>query len=144
MIISKTTSYAMKVLLCLTNAQEHELVSVNTLHRKLDIPYKYLGRLMSKLSMAGFVHSERGKYGGYKLKDRKTIIFLMDIVRVIDGEDQLDSCLLGSNQCDGNTLCSLHKYWSKPKTELIKMLKTVSIQELQKDSYLLEHSIFNG
>lgn len=143
MIISKTAGYAIKVLLFLTQIQKQDLISVNTLHRELDIPYKYLGRLMSKLSLAGFVLSERGKYGGYQLRDRNKVIYLMDIIHVLDGEERLNSCLLNSNQCDGKTLCSMHKYWSGPKSALIKMLKTVSIQELQKDSHLLEQPILN-
>jgi DNA-binding IscR family transcriptional regulator len=38
----------------------NEMYSVNHLHKLLSIPYKYLGRLMIKLSVAGLVEATQG------------------------------------------------------------------------------------
>ncbi len=138
MIISKTTGYAIQVLIYLANTKDQELISVNELHRKFDISFKYLGRLMTKLLNVGLVESERGKYGGYRLIDKQKPIYLMDIIKIIDGIDNFNACLLGSSPCEGNEQCTLHQHWYKPKMAMEKMLTTVKIQDFLKDPKFLQ------
>ena len=136
MIISKTSEYAMRVLLYLVENCDQGLVSVNTLHKQLNIPYKYLGRLMSKLSREKFVVSVRGKYGGYRLSKTENPIYLIDIVNVIDGSKTWENCMFGYPSCDGDSPCPLHKYWENPRNEIMKMFNNVSIHDLEANKNL--------
>jgi len=66
MRFQKTTEYAIRVMVFLA-AHEEEVFSASRLHEILNIPYKYLGRLMNHLTRAGFAGVRRGKQGGYRI-----------------------------------------------------------------------------
>jgi Rrf2 family protein len=73
MKFQKTTEYAIRVMVYLAKHKNKRL-SAKKIHLELDIPYKYLSRLMGKLSEAGYIDVLAGRWGGYKIiKDIHTI-----------------------------------------------------------------------
>jgi Rrf2 family protein len=58
---------------------------VTELARIEDLPIKFLEQVMQQLREAGFVESERGKHGGYRLAKSAGRIHIGEIVRLIDG-----------------------------------------------------------
>jgi Rrf2 family protein len=61
------------------------LVRVAELAKAEDLPVKFLEQVMQQLREAGFVESERGKHGGYRLAKPAGQIHVGQIVRLIDG-----------------------------------------------------------
>src|SRR6201994_3588494 len=49
------------------------------------IPKKFLDAILGELRTSGFVHSKKGRGGGYVLARRPEEIFVGDIVRALDG-----------------------------------------------------------
>ncbi|NOZ62881.1 MAG: Rrf2 family transcriptional regulator [Calditrichaeota bacterium] len=133
MRFSKTTEYAIRAMVFLANHNE-ERFSVNRLHKKLDIPYKYLGRLMRKLASAGFVNVLQGKNGGYQIADNYLNIYLYKIVEIVEGLDDYNRCILGFPECSDGNPCSMHKFWKKHREEIKKMLYTTSLADLSQVS----------
>ncbi len=131
MKFSKTTEYAIRVMVYLSDHREF-LYSVNKLHLLLNVPYKYLGRLMSKLASAGLVESVKGKDGGYRICDSCEPIYLYQIVEVVDGLSDYSRCVLGFDECSDENPCSLHKEWLPHLSGIKEMLYNVNLKDLAK------------
>jgi Rrf2 family protein len=129
MRFSKTSEYAIRVLV--TMVQEGPgPYSTYRLHKSLNIPYKYLGRLMKRLADAGFLDSVRGKAGGYHLRGDTTQIYLYQVVAAVEGLDDFDRCILGLPNCSDENPCSLHHQWGPHRDAIQTMLQSVSLAEL--------------
>ncbi len=131
MRLQKTTEHAIRVMTYLA-VNKDKRFSVNTLHKELDIPYKYLGRLMSKLAQAGLVQVEQGKHGGYRLARQLDKIYLYEVVGVVEGLDDYDRCILGFPNCSNENPCPLHYYWTNIQAQLKELLYNTTLADLEK------------
>jgi len=66
MRLSKTSEYALRVLSFMINS-DMQVFSAKYLIDSLNVPDKYLRRLMTDLSKSGFIKSLKGRDGGYIL-----------------------------------------------------------------------------
>lgn len=87
MKLSKKGEYALRALIELGLAAEvkRDLVQVSELAEKEHMPVKFLEQIMQTLKGAGFVKSQRGKFGGYSLAKPASEITIGGVVRLIDG-----------------------------------------------------------
>lgn len=87
MKLSKKGEYALRALIDLGIAAEvgRSLVQVSELAEKERIPVKFLEQIMQLLKEEGFVESQRGKFGGYRLARQSAKITVGSVVRMIDG-----------------------------------------------------------
>ena len=131
----KTTEYAIRVMVFLAeNAGKR--FSVNALNKTLDIPYKYLGRLMNQLAQKGLVEVTQGKYGGYLVNaDRLSEIYLYQIVDAVEGLQDYDRCILGFPQCSDENPCALHHLWMEQREAIKNMLYSNSLADLLKNDF---------
>lgn len=133
MTFSKTTEYALRTL-ALMASQEKELYSSDYLHTQLNIPKKYLQRLLTDLSKNGLITSIRGKFGGYSFARSIDQIFLSDIIEAAEGFKTTPSCFFGFSECALDDPCAMHEVWEKSQTELINTLSTTKLSELVRKS----------
>ncbi len=87
MKVSKRCEYALRALVNLGIATEvgRTLVQISELADYEHMPVKFLEQIMKDLKAAGYVESERGKFGGYRLKRPATKIPIGEVVRLLDG-----------------------------------------------------------
>ena len=87
MKLSKRGEYALRSLINLGIAAKvgRSLVRVTELAKAEEMPVKFLEQIIQQLREAGYVESERGKHGGYRLAKPATQIAIGEIVRLIDG-----------------------------------------------------------
>lgn len=133
MRLSKSSEYAIRCLVYMSTA-EADLCPVQRLSDRLNIPYKYLGRLMGNLREAGFVESVRGKNGGYRIARPLEEIHLQQIVATVEGLENFDRCLLGFDRCDDDNPCPMHEFWSGPKEHIQEMLTDVTLADMVKST----------
>ncbi len=87
MKLSKRGEYALRSLINLGIAAKvgRSLVRVTELAKAEELPVKFLEQVVQQLREAGYVESERGKHGGYRLAKPASQIRIGEIVRLIDG-----------------------------------------------------------
>ena len=87
MKLSKRGEYALRTLINLGIAAEvrRPLVQVAELAKKEQLPAKFLEQIMQALKEAGFIASERGKFGGYRLARPAAKISIGQVVRALEG-----------------------------------------------------------
>jgi Rrf2 family protein len=87
MKLSKKGEYALRSLISLGLAAEvgRSLVQVSELAEGDQLPVKFLEQILQALKEGGYVASERGKFGGYRLARPMREIVIGQVVRFIDG-----------------------------------------------------------
>lgn len=87
MKVSKRCEYALRALINLGIAAEvgRSLVQIAELAEIERMPVKFLEQIMKDLKAQGYVASERGKFGGYRLGRPAAKIPIGEVVRLIDG-----------------------------------------------------------
>ena len=107
-------------------------MSASYLHEKLAIPYSYLRHILTNLSKSGFIHSTKGRTGGFAFSKDKEDIYLIDIIDVIDGFESFNTCILGFKVCPFSDECSMHSVWETTRNNILKVLKETSLSDLAK------------
>jgi Rrf2 family protein len=87
MKLSKRGEYALRSLINLGIAAKvgRRIVRVTELAEAERLPVKFLEQVMQQLREAGYVASERGKHGGYRLARPAGRIAMGEVVRLING-----------------------------------------------------------
>lgn len=86
--MSAKLDYGVRALLELAAAYDSKnprLVKGDDISRAQHIPVKFLEGILTSLRTAGFVISQRGAEGGYRLSKDPAAIALADVVRALDG-----------------------------------------------------------
>jgi Rrf2 family protein len=103
--------------------------SSKQLSELLDIPYKYLTKVMTKLTKSDIIDSIKGKYGGFILiKDIKDIK-IIDIAIIFDDIDN-KKCVLIDTKCNFEQKCIVHDKWQKPRCAIDDFLTKTTLYEL--------------
>ncbi len=99
-------------LLIMTDLATHDgWVSLGDISQRLGISRKYLEQITSQLNKAGFLESQRGKGGGYKLARPASEYSVGAILRASEGPLAPVSCL----DCTNDVIC--------PKTDTCPTLE---------------------
>lgn len=88
MHLTKRGEYALRTLIRLGIAErlKEGVISVAALARQEHLPVKFLEAILQELRGAGYVTSQRGKFGGARLAAPMKSIRMGDVVRLIDGK----------------------------------------------------------
>jgi Rrf2 family protein len=133
MKLSKTSEYALRILSYMAKSPE-ELYPARILIEKLKISDKYLRRLMTDLSKAGFIKSIQGREGGYIFNKETSQIHLSEIIDAVEGMDKYTGCVLGFDECSDENPCVMHSAWQPVRKKLSEMFKNKSLADLDFDN----------
>jgi len=135
MQLNNTTRYAIRILSYIANKNDKQLYSAKELSEILNIPYKFLTKIMTELVKTNFIISIRGREGGYKLSRPASDISIMEILNQFNELVEQKQCLLGIGMCDNNNKCGLHDQWAKPKKMIKKMFENTTLENLDGNGY---------
>ena len=111
---------------------------IQIISKDLDLPTPFLAKILQQLAKQKMLKSLKGPHGGFSLIKDPSEITMYDIVRVIDGEDLFTSCIIHNTSCSSvdrkKMQCPVHKQYSEVRAGLIKLFKTVTLDELVKNS----------
>ena len=106
-------------------------IGVTEVSKAIDSPRAFTAKILQQLSKADLLESLRGPNGGFCVpKDKK--VSLADIIRVIDGDQLLDGCLLGFKECSEDRPCPAHFKLKSVRDYLKGALMTTDIEEMQR------------
>ncbi|NOR73896.1 MAG: Rrf2 family transcriptional regulator [Draconibacterium sp.] len=129
MNLSKTSKYAFRILVHMAK-DEKALYSAQQLHEKIDVPERYLRRLLTDLSKSGFIKSIQGRQGGFIFARDISTITLLQIVEAVDGLESINECILGYDSCAFNYSCPMHDIWAETKMKIIDTLTKTSLKDI--------------
>lgn len=129
--LSNACVYGLRALIYMSMKEDRQgYVSIKEISEKLDISFHFLTKTFQTLTERGILKSFRGPKGGVAFEKPVEQIFLIDVVKAIDGEDFFDSCLLGLPGCGEKTPCPVHDFWKQTKDALKQEFQSTSLAEL--------------
>jgi Rrf2 family protein len=136
MKLSKKGEYALRALIDLGIADQvgRSLVQVGELAEKEQIPVKFLEQIMQLLKEEGFIQSQRGKFGGYRLARAANKITIGSIVRLIDGPLAPIGCVSHTAyekcSCPDETHCGLRMLMLDVRNAIAGILDRYSLADV--------------
>lgn len=88
-----------------------------------DTTSTYIGQVMAPLVQAGWVRSEPGPTGGYRLAPELASLSLLDLVEAVEGPADDGRCVLRAGPCNPTgDPCALHDAWVRARSALLDEL----------------------
>ncbi len=135
MELNNTSKYAIRILSYLANHSNGKLLSARELSEILEIPYKFLTKIITDLVKEGYIISVRGREGGNKLSRDASEITIMQILNSFNEFNKQTECILGIGVCDEQKRCALHDQWVKPKKMINKMFTETTLKDLDGENF---------
>ncbi|MGH9666332.1 MAG: RrF2 family transcriptional regulator [Bryobacteraceae bacterium] len=97
------------------------------------IPSPLLAKILQKLARAGFLRSEQGTHGGYRLARAPNQITTLEVVRAIDGPIILTACFTEHGECSHTEKCTVRAPLRKVHEGILRLLNGITISDLSHD-----------
>lgn len=111
-----------------------EAVSAKEVADDCGIPLPLLSKLLQKLGKTGFLVSEYGTNGGYRLARDPRLISALEVIRAIDGPIVLANCFTEHSYCGHSQRCTVKRPLKRIHEGILRLLESVSIQDMLQDS----------
>lgn len=135
-MLSNTSRYAIRALIYLAiNKDDGKKIGIKRIAEDLNIPSPFLGKILQTLAKQKVLNSTKGPNGGFSISDKTQELSLFDIIKIIDGEDLFDRCLISNKSCaemEGNP-CSIHQHYESIRENLKGMFQGHTIQKLAEE-----------
>ncbi|MDE1172487.1 MAG: Rrf2 family transcriptional regulator [Parvibaculaceae bacterium] len=132
-MLSQKAKYALKAMLALSGNDQGSLLQAAEIAEQQNIPRKFLELILLELRKHGFVHSHRGKNGGYTLAKPADTITFGQIIRVMDGPLAALPCasLTGYRRCgdcQDEKSCAIRKAMREVRDSAALILDNLTLQ----------------
>jgi Rrf2 family protein len=134
--LTKKADYSLIALkhfaLCLRRTGD--AVSAKEVADSCGIPLPILSKLLQKLGKNGFLISEYGTNGGYRLARDPGKISALEVIRAIDGPIVLANCFTEGAFCGHSGRCTVKRPLRKIHEGILQLLNSVSIQDMMQEA----------
>lgn len=78
----------------------------------------YLPQIMAPLVSSGWVDSDRGPNGGYRVNPAAVNLNMLDLIEAFEGSAREARCVLRGGPCPGDETCGMHDAWQFVQSRL--------------------------
>ncbi len=130
MMFSKSCEYAIRAAVYIAGESSiSNKVSIVQIAHAIDSPKHFTGKILQTLSRKKIISSLRGPHGGFYI-DNDSSVFLIDIIRAIDGDELFTSCVLGLKKCSDIKTCPVHEQIQPIRNQLTIEFSKKSLNEM--------------
>lgn len=97
------------------------------------IPLPLLAKVLQKLTRTGFLQSEHGTNGGYRLSRDPRDITALEVIRSIDGPVFLTSCFTEDHDCGLTARCNIREPLRKVHESIQQVLENITVADMCDD-----------
>jgi len=142
MILSKSCEYAIRATVYIAyKSYKNEKAGFIEISEEIDSPSHFTGKILQELSRKNIISSSKGRSGGYFI-EKPEELYLVDIIRAIDGNELFSACVMGLKACSDTTPCPMHDQIKPIRTQLLVEFSKKSVHEMVQEyiqnSYFLK------
>jgi Rrf2 family protein len=134
MKLSQRGEYALRALVVLGENYPQDVVRIQAISAKQNIPKRFLEQILNDLKSAGFVESRRGVAGGYRLAVPPDQIKLASVVRHVEGALAPVGCVsekfYEKCSCPDESRCVIRSVMKEVRDSIVKILENTSVADL--------------
>lgn len=131
--LTKKADYGLIALKHLAAVPDGKSASAKEIAECYHIPLPLLSKVLQKLGRQGFLQSEHGTNGGYRLARDARDISTLEVIRAIDGPIILTACFTEHGGCDQSDRCSVREPLRKVHEGILRLLGSISIADLSQE-----------
>ena len=133
-MISKKCKYALKALLYISKNSGEKAILTSSIARDENIPRKFLESILRNLRNNQILHSKRGKEGGFLLLRDPKEIYIVEIMRIMDGPVAMLPCVSlnyyqSCEECDEKS-CAIKGIFENIRDKTLEVLGGTSLHDL--------------
>jgi Rrf2 family protein len=131
MFFSKSFGYALRgVIYVALVHEENRRVQVDEISRRLSVPKHFLAKIMNRVVKEGILDSTKGPYGGFSMNKETLNAPLIRLLKITDGMEQFNTCVLKLRKCNKSNPCPLHFLMEKNRNDLLRNFSQTTIADL--------------
>lgn len=135
-MLTKKAKYGLKAMVYLAGVEPGKTALVADIATGEQIPKKFLDAILSELRNAGFVHSKKGKGGGYMLARPPAEISVGNLVRALDGPLAPIQCASRRlyrkcEDCVDEARCAVRLVMLEARDAIARVLDNTSLEQMR-------------
>lgn len=136
-MFSNSCRYGIRAILYIASKQQGDAkTGIKQISKDLDLPTPFLAKILQQLAKQKILKSLKGPHGGFSLLRDPKKITILDIVKIIDGEEIFTNCIIHNSTCTSvdkkKEPCPLHENYAKVRSEMINLFSTTTVYDLVK------------
>ena len=129
--LSKRGDYVVRSAVCLaSNYESPAPTKLRQVSTDMGVPRTFVSQILGDLVQAGIAQSFFGANGGYRLTRPPAEITVLEIVEAGEGPLESDTCVLGDDPCQWESVCPMHETWSAATAALRSELAHTTLATL--------------
>lgn len=130
-MITREADYAIRIVLCLSTHRPGVPISTTAVGKEMELPYRFLRKIVRHLTASGLLGTTRGKNGGVYLLRKPEEINMYQILELFDNKSLLfNQCGQVGVNCTRQSRCSVHHRMKTVQEKINDQLRQVSFAEL--------------
>lgn len=132
-MFNKETEYALRglVYIQLQNINGRR-PGIAEIAREIEAPHFFTAKILQQMVKNGFVHSLKGKGGGFYFDKDQPDLSVKEVLSATGGNKILSDCGFGFKKCDSGNQCPLHEQYAPIREAINKLVSTETILSLAK------------
>ena len=133
MELTRKGEYAIRGIIYLARLPQGKVALISEIAEATSVPQTFLAKIFQSFAKLGLVNSYRGTGGGFILGRPASRITLREVVEAVEGPIMPNRCLMGEGGCEHNRKCLVHPVWRNVQGEVVRILDSVTIEELARE-----------
>ncbi len=130
--LTKKADYGLIALKDLT-VRHPQTSSAKDIADRYGVPLPLLSKVLQKLVKAGFLRSEQGSTGGYRLARDPATISAFEVIRAIDGPIFLTACFTEHGNCAHTDKCNVREPLRKVHEGIVRLLSDIKLTDIAQE-----------
>ncbi len=133
-MLSNSCKYGIRAVVYLASRHTRNNIGIREISKDLGLPSPFLAKILQQLAKQKILNSVKGPNGGFTLKKKPESITMLDIVKIIDGDNLFKNCLIHDGACNdvrkSRKACPVHDDYSVIRSNIDTLFRNKTIAEL--------------
>lgn len=133
-MLSNSCKYGIRALVYLASRHTRSNIGIREISGDLGLPSPFLAKILQQLAKHKILNSVKGPNGGFSLKKKPESITMLDIVKIIDGDNLFKNCLIHDGACSdvrkSRKACPAHDDYSVIRSKIDGLFRNRTIADL--------------
>ena len=129
MLFSHTCQVALKSISYIAS-NEGRCVTVKELSESISENSHTIAKVLQLLAKATLISSLTGPMGGFYLTPEQKTQPLLNFVKIVQGNDAFEQCVLGLKRCSHSRPCPMHQKFEKARKDISLLFETITPKQL--------------
>ena len=128
--LSKETDYGIVLLSQFASEGMGSTHSARVLATKTQIPLPMVSKILKVLARQGWLISQRGAKGGYRLAQRPDTLSVAEIIKGIEGPIAITECVWAPGDCRQEAVCRIRQNWKMINRTVRRALEDITLSDM--------------